>query len=171
MLSTLIQKIKNNEFKDIKGALRCKLPFSIPMINALLNKAEKNKEVIKHLEVIKINGDEITLKITLGGTNIAKKIVDRELVLKIHPTLEPPEWLLYIEILEGIKTLENEIVELLFNTKLKNDTIDFENRTMVVNHKQMFDNDVYQFMIKNLMAAKLETASDKIYYDLTFKFV
>ncbi|MCB0501370.1 MAG: hypothetical protein KDD32_01710 [Bacteroidetes bacterium] len=170
MLNTLIQKVRNNEFEDVKGSLKCKIPFTIPVINALLNKAEDNKGVIKQLEVIRIDGEEITLKIALGGSMIAKKIVDRELKLKIHPNLNPPEWLLYIEVLDGINTWENEIIELLFNTKLKNKTVDFENRNMVINHKELFENDIYQHLIKSLVAANLETESDKIYYDLTFKF-
>ncbi len=172
MLSTIFDKLKENNYADLKGAFSCKIPFSIEVVNALLSKADDKSEVIKKLEVISINGDEINFNMTLGGVKFAKKldIVDRDLILKIHPVLTPPKWSLKIEILDGIRRLENELIELLFNTWFKNSIVDFENRMMIINHSELFENKTYRFLLQNLDSAKLETQPDKIFYDLHFNF-
>lgn len=172
MFEYIVQQVKANDYKDIRGRINCKIPLSINVINAFLKQAEDSNNAIKKLEVIHIKGDEISLKMTLGGIKIAPKmnIVNRNLVLKIHPLLEAPDWLIKIEILDGIKRVGNEILEILFNTWFKNNVVDFEKRVVYVKHTELSDNKVYQFFIKHLFDAKLITEEDKIIYDLTFDF-
>jgi hypothetical protein len=174
MLREILHRLNTNELNDLKGSkVVCKIPLTIPVINMLLRKAIEDNGTLRTIEVTQINGDEITLNIKIGSIKIAGMsfdMIDREVLLKIHPILNPPEFEVKIEILEGIKGIENEILEMLFNTAFKNNTFDFENRSMLIKHSELFDNPTYQFLLKNVTLANIETQEDKLLYHVQLNF-
>jgi hypothetical protein len=174
MLREILHRLNVNDLKDLKGSkVVCNIPLTIPVINMLLRKAIADTSVLKAIEIIKINGDEITLNINIGNVKLAGinfDMINREVLLRIHPILNPPEFEVRIEVIDGIRRLENEILELLFNTAFKSDTFDFENRTILIKHSELFDNKTYQQILKNVTAAAIETQQDKLIYQLQINF-
>jgi len=174
MLREILHRLNVNELKDLKGSkVICNIPLTIPVINMLLRKAISDNNALRTIEIAQIKGDEITLNINIGRIKIAGinfDMIDREVLLRIHPILNPPEFEVRIEVIDGIRRLENEILEVLFNTAFKSDTFDFENRTMLIKHNELFDNKTYQHILKNVTSASLETHQDKLLYHLQLNF-
>ena len=174
MLSTLIENITSNDLEDLAGSkINCRIPLSIPVVNMLLQKACDTNSAIELVEVVQIEKNEITLQITMGSVKIAGKkfeVVNREILIQIHPILEPPNFQVRIEVLDGLRRIENEILELLFSTTFKNNTFDFDDRTMMINHSELFENRTYQNLIKRIKTATLETQANKLVYNLQLNF-
>lgn len=174
MLQSVFENFKNGVFTDIAGSeFKCKVPLSKAKVNELLASAIEDKPAIKRFEIIKISRSRITLHVTMGNVTILgkrMKIVDREILVRLHPELDAPHFELKMEILDGVGTIENEVLEVLFDTLFRNKTLDFERRFLLVRHSEFSDNKTYNNLLINLMSAKLITRKDHIEYILHFSF-
>lgn len=174
MLSTILEHITSHQLKDLKGSvLNCKIPFSIPVLNRLFELALEENKAFESIEIISIKRKKVTLNVTIGSVKIARRtfeLIDRKVVVKIHPVLTPPNFDVEIEVLDGLGTIENEILELLFKTLFKNETFDFDSKKIFVDHSKLFDNTTYQNILKYIQNGTLETCNNKLVYNLEMKF-
>ena len=174
MLNEIIERLKDGQFEDIsKSTFNLSIPISRSRINEAMAYAIQDKSGIEKLEVKSISKKIIKLKLTLGQINLAGAsfdLISRELGIKIHPILPPPDYLLKIEVLDGIRRIENELLEFLFNTLFENDIVDFENRIILISHRTLSDNHLYTQLIKKVVSAKLITGHGRLKYDLIFRF-
>ena len=172
MSNAFIENIKEGNFNALKGSrFHLNLPFTQERLNKFLKSAAQKNSAIEKVEIIKILDDLIYLQVSIGQVNFigsSFEIIDRELIVKLHPVLKKPNFLLRIEVVDGLRRIENEILEILFNTIFENDTVDFANRTILINHSEFSDNPFYVELINSLESAKLHTHNDQVEYELNF---
>ena len=173
MLGEILENIKVGNFKDLIGSsVSLSVPFTREQINLILQDSIRDKTGIERVFVTSIDKNQIKLNVTLGQISMAGlsfELIDREILLALHQGLTAPDFLLRIEILDGIKRIENEILEILFNTLFENDTIDFENRFVSINHRKLSDNVIYTELLNHIVSAKLVSSRGRIRYDIRFK--
>lgn len=175
MLRSIFDNVVKGNFSDFKGSvLTLSMPISVERLNSVLKSAAEGNDVIEKLEVVSIHQDLVTFQVSLGQFHVVGNrfdLIDRELILRLHPVLHDPDFVLKIEVVDGIRRFENELLELLFSKVFnKSEKLDFNDRVLMVNHQELSDHPIYNGLLRYLSHAHLNTKTDYFEYQLEFRF-
>lgn len=170
----IINYLSRQDFQNLKGS---KLHFEVVLtkskLNEVLKMVEEDMEQIDLLEIETITDGKLHLRLSFAEVDLRVadfELINRLLVLHPDPNIQLPETVLKLKVDKGVGFIENELIELLFNTLLKNDAFDFENKTMLLNHKNMLDDKLMINIMNHITKAKVEVLDEAVKYIIDLKF-
>ncbi len=173
MIQDLLQKLKDNKYKDLKGKLHCELPLTKDVLNFFLQDVVDKNKMLDQLELIDIKEDYQTIKVSLEAIKVGPKefeLVDRLIKFQVLDGLKPPDFMLEFKVLDGIGFFENKLLEVLIKKIVGVDGLEYDDKVLSINHAKLTKISEHAALTKKMKNVSLTSKDGKVMYVFDVKF-
>ena len=173
MNKELLQYILVNDFYPMKGSwLSCQIPITQKTLNYFLKDLSSQSDYIESIELVEIKEDVASIKISIFPIDIGLTEFDFDKVIKckVLDLLKPPDFVLALQIVDGINFIEAKLLKVFINNIVATDGLEFDGKTFAVNHRKLTKIGDYDYLTKKMANVKLETVGEKLFYKFDLQF-
>jgi len=174
MNKELLNYILANDFYPIKGSwISCQLPITKASLNFFLSDLSNKNKYIEQLEIVDIENEIVSLKVSIMPIDIGLtefELVDRVIKCKIKDLLKPPDFVLALEIVDGVNFIEAKLLKLFLNNIVAVDGLEYNGKTISINHNKLTKISEYEYLTKKMANVELKTIGRKVFYRFDLQF-